>query len=822
MPWSFVLPKKFKERNGYEIIDYLPALYFKIPGYRKIRYDFWNLVTELFTGAVSHQLGEWCERHECKLTGHVLLEEDIRLQTMCSGSAMGFYRHMQIPGIDWLGRDIGNPVIIKQVASVGEQLGKERILSEMFAAAGWGTTLEELKRIAEWQYSLGVNAYCTHLEGYSLRGLRKRDHPPGLFYQTNWWKDYRKFNDYFARLGMLLSEGNKGTCILVIHPLRSGWIALDQSCYSDGTNKESAYIDNSFTKLSEILSGLHLDYHYGDEEIIAENGCIRNGEFVIGNCCYRAVIVPPATTLEPDTVRLLKEFLNNGGMVYSFEDFPFTIKGVEAEDVKNLKKCCTLLKMESQDIGEKLEEAGCREINVLDENSREIGAILHKISYYEDGSIIFLTNTDQKRGFHAGINVNCTGSCYVINLEEPSISRLPAEEAQNSLKFKLNFAPCQSYVIAITAEPLSNITEAGRTLMSKLALQLESAVKLPLESECVLQLGDTWKVKICGLNTMTMDYCQVSIENSEWSECKPVIAIQKELLGMERSVDITLKYTLDSKCSFGSDKEMYLVIEEADKYLLEINGKLLQTKAVGWWKDKSFHKINISGMLEKGLNTILLRTHFYNSPETIKKIARAKVFETEMNMLSFDTEIESIYLLGDFTVTGGREYIHSARKALIQQGKFQLDEQCELLCRGELTTCGYPFFSGNVLFEQEIELEAVESFKSMIFKMDRPNCALSRLYVNGFEAKIFLWAPYEAEILPYVQDGVNKITLELVSTDRNLFGPHHHPSGELYNLGPLQFTDIDGWRDSYCFIRFGLEGKPSIQCYTKQALPLPQ
>ncbi|MEN6315095.1 MAG: glycosyl hydrolase [Clostridiaceae bacterium] len=829
MPWSFILPKKFNEKNGYEIIDYLSALYFKIPGFRKIRYDFWNLVTELFTGAVSRQMGEWCEKYGCKLTGHVLLEEDIRFQTMCSGSAMAFYRYMQMPGIDWLGRDIGNPVIIKQVASVGEQLGKEQILSEMFAAAGWGASPEELKRIAEWQYSLGVNVICAHLEGYSLRGLRKRDHPPGLFYQTNWWRDYRKFNDYFARLGMLLSEGGKGAGILVIHPLRSGWVAFDESCYKKGANTELEYIDDSFAKLSTILTGLHLGYHYGDEGIIAEFGNERNGMFVIGDCSYRVVLIPPATTLEPDTARLLGVFIKNGGKVFAFEDFPYMIKGVETEDLRILKKSCTTMKLEPQDIKEKLEKAGCREISVQDENNLEISAILHKICYYQDGSIIFLANTDKKQVFNAEISVNRTGACYVIDLEECGISKLPAVAAQNSSKFNLSFAPCQSYVIAITDEPLSNIDEAGEAPESRSALPLESVSETqpestmltplkgrpaqPSDNEFILKLRDAWKVKTCGLNAMTLDYCQVSIDNGGWSECKPVIAVQRELLRLERSADIALKYVFNSKCSFDKGREMYLVVEEADKYILEVNGKPVYAKAEGWWKDKSFHKINVCGLLGKGLNTILLRTRFYNSPEAIKKIERAKVFEAEMNMLSFDSEIESIYLLGEFIVTGGWEYIQSGRNALIQQGGFQLDEPGELRCSGELTVCGYPFFSGNALFEQEIELEAVESIRSMIFKMERPNSALSRLYVNGHEVKTFLWAPYEAEIRPYVRDGVNTITLELVSTDRNLFGPHHHPKGELYNLGPLQFTDIEGWKDSYCFVRFGLEGKPYIYCY---------
>lgn len=799
MPWSLIIPLKFEKRYGYGILDHLSALYFKTPGYRKVRYDFWNLVTELFTGAVARQLAEWCEKHGCKLTGHILLEEDIRYQTMCSGSAMGFYRYMQVPGIDWLGRTIGNPVIVKQVASVGEQLEKECILSEMFAAAGWSTSLEELKRIAEWQYSLGVNVICAHLEGYSLRGLRKRDHPPGLFYQTNWWKEYSKFNNYFARLGMLLAEGENAARILVIHPLRSGWIALDDSCYKNGTNAELAHIDDSFTRLSEILSSLHLDYHYGDEEIIAGYGSIKDGAFIIGNCSYRAVVIPPATTLEPDTVRLLRGFIEGGGKVFAFQEFPFMIRGVETEELKTLKKRCIQLNLQPEDILEKLEAAACKEISVLDKNGREIDTILHKARYYQDGSVIYLLNIDDTRNCEAEIKVPGNGNCYAVSLEDCNISRLLSTKSQGMLKFRASFAPCQSHVIVITDEPLSSIQEADK----------------PLKSMHTLQIGDVWKSKVCGLNAITLDYCRVSIENGEWSEFKPVITVQKELLDLGRSTDIALEFKVNSKYSFGSDKEMYLVIEDAGKYLPEINGKPVQAKPEGWWKDKSFYKIDICGMLAEGTNTIILRTHFYSSQETLDRLERAKVFEAEMNMISFDSELESIYLLGEFTVTGGREYISSSKKALIQQGGFQLDEPCEQECSGELSVCGYPFYSGSALLEQDIELETVENFSSMIFKMDRPNAALSKLYVNGIEAKTFLWAPYEAEIRPYVRNGANRITLELVSTDRNLFGPHHHPDGELYNLGPQHFTDALGWSEDYCFICFGIEGKPFIQCYVE-------
>ena len=59
---------------------------------------------------------------------------------------------------------------------------------------------------------------CQHLEGYSNRGLRKRDYPPAMYIQQPWWKEYRLFNDTVSRTGMLLSEGEDDVDVLVIPP----------------------------------------------------------------------------------------------------------------------------------------------------------------------------------------------------------------------------------------------------------------------------------------------------------------------------------------------------------------------------------------------------------------------------------------------------------------------------------------------------------------------------------------------------------------------------------------------------------------------------
>lgn len=793
IPWSFIVPERFKVKYGYDLLDHLSALYYKTPDYKSVRYDFWNLLTGLFTEGYAKQISEWCESHNCRLTGHVLLEEDIRYQTMCSGSAMGFYQYMHIPGIDWLGRDIGNAVICKQVSSVANQLGKEQVIGEMFACSGWNSSFEDLKRIAEWQYVLGVNLMCAHLEGYSIRGMRKRDHPPGMFYQSPWWGEYRKFNDYFARLGMLLTEGSNEADLLVIHPLRSGWILFDESCYNRIPNTEIQALDSKFADLSGILSGLHYNYHYGDEEIMAKFGKVEDGKLKVGKCAYTAVIIPPSITLDPKTIELLKDFISSGGSAFCFEEFPGLCMGRNCSELAFIRRDCIEMGLSMESIEKSLDKSVKRPVRVLSAG-KEVTGILHQIRNYDDGYGVFLVNTGKQTEYETEIRLNRDKPVFIVNLEEGVPECIPYKKEDGVIKIALRFAPAQSYMILASDSVQAGPFDRVENYSGKREIKLESH----------------WTYELKNLNVLTMDYCRLKIGNGEWSEKKPVILLQKELLELGRNEDITLEFTFESDFGFENGRESYLVVEDAKKYDIEINGRILNTKAAGWWKDKSFKKISVKGMVRKGTNKIVLKTHFYNSPEILNKLKRAKEFEAEANMLTFDSELESIYLLGDFVVRCEGEMFPAGNDSLMYAGNFFLSGHSNRLFSGDFTGGGFPFYSGSVLLYNTIDIGDIENYASIVFKMTKPHAAVSRLYINGTEVKTFMWGPFEAEVRKYLKNGVNAIAVELVGTDRNLFGPHHHPNGELLGLGPLHFTDKFGWLDSYCFVKFGLEEFPRL------------
>lgn len=146
---------------------------------------------------------------------------------------MPHYEYMHIPGVDWLGRTIKETLLPMQLSSVAEQLGKEAVLTESFALCGHNVSFAELKGICEWQMVRGINLLCQHLEGYSLREIRKRDYPPAMYLQQPWWKDYGSFNEAMARIGMIMGEGEAVVEVLLLHPQTTAWTLYDD-CQNEG------------------------------------------------------------------------------------------------------------------------------------------------------------------------------------------------------------------------------------------------------------------------------------------------------------------------------------------------------------------------------------------------------------------------------------------------------------------------------------------------------------------------------------------------------------------------------------------------------------
>ena len=155
VPWSLAMQEAWSKRYGGDMVDGLPYIFMDVEGAALFRYRFFSLASDLIVHNYLEPLFDWCEAHNCKLTGHMMLEDTLPFQIMSIGAAMPCYEYFQHPGIDHLTRCIRDPMLPKQLSSAAAQFGRPTI-TETFAGCGWDVSMNELKWIAQWQYVNGV------------------------------------------------------------------------------------------------------------------------------------------------------------------------------------------------------------------------------------------------------------------------------------------------------------------------------------------------------------------------------------------------------------------------------------------------------------------------------------------------------------------------------------------------------------------------------------------------------------------------------------------------------------------------------------------
>lgn len=784
IPWTDTLADTFMREYGYDVLDNAPYLYCDDPAGDAFRHDFWRLINRLYTENFIKQLGGWCRDHGCRLTGHVMGEDNIMSQMHMTGGVMPGYEYFDIPGIDWLGRGICSDVLPKQVSSVAAQLGKKRVLSEMFGLTGWDVSPEQLKWIAEWQFVNGISFICQHLESYTLRGVRKRDFPPSLFCQLPWWKEYRKFIDYFARLSMLLTEGDEVCPVLVLHPISSAWTRFNK------LDLGSIYcFHDSLETVVNTLGDCQVGYHLGDEQLMEKYGSVNGNRLTVGRKSYTAVVLPELVSIESPTLALLDAFMRNGGNVIAAGTLPKYVDGRENAEALEYLSSHAVKAEGAEALCAALEKSGA----VLQKLTGDRGRVRVMRRDRDDGTLLYIVNTDNERGRTFTLTSGAK-SMTLLDVEALTETALHVTTDGKNSSAEISLLPAGSAVILLdSADPAEYAHGESERV----------TVTLPEELE----------IEKCDINSLTVDSCEYRVDGGEWRPEKAVILISDELLKMRRPCDFELKYHFNISCDPKLLGRLYLAGETVNSLNMKVNGHPITHDGKSWWRDSAFQKCEITDFVRQGVNEVTASGHYFQRDEVFDILyGGGDIMGTRFNRLTYDTELESIYILGDFGVYDDGGFTPGERNALFCRGDFRIDMPNRHVKRGSVTGQGYAFFSGRMTFGFDITADGAG--KPVYLKYSQ-RAAVTNICVNGKPVRTVWRAPYETDITEYLVPGVNHVTVEAVSGNRCLLGPHHHIFGETYSPGPWSFTDTGGWcegelngkpiwRDGFCMVTFGV------------------
>jgi len=820
IPWTHDFPACFQARNGYDLLPNLPALFFDVADdFCAVRYDYWRTITGRFVESYTRQVYEWCEAHGLAYTGHYNAEDSLLSQTRWVGAAMPHYACMHIPGVDKLGRQInthaGTVLTVKQLDSVACQLGKPRALCENYGCSGQNFAHTGRKWIGDWAYVLGVNLNNPHLSLYSMRGERKRDYPQNIFYQQPWWPENCLIADYFARLSYVLSQGQRVVDILVIHPIGSAW-----ALYRPGAARGVDQLDRALDELLMALLQAQRDFHLGDE-MLMEPGApgearITTGEagpkLGVGKMAYRVVIVPPGVTLAENTVQLLREFAAAGGPVLAMEPLPALING-RPTGGPVLPATTRLVALEDEDLPGVLDELLPFDVRVPGRPS--IWAHHRRIG---ETDCYFLANTDLGSGGVATVQLRGAGRLEAWDLVTGDVHPLPSRQHDDArhpgdgiTEVVLDFPPVGSHLLVLHRDQASKVSQTSEVSSTVVA-------EIPL--------GDTWHLALGGPNALTLDTVQVRIgdggdgngdeedEEKDWSKPMHILDAHAAIARAGVGTPFALCFGFDA--AVRPDGPVYLVVESPERFEIAVNGQPVADPSrpprsggeclasAGWWTDISFRKIDVSGAVRAGRNEVLLSGVFGR-----------------------DTELESVYVIGDFGVAGrrmGEENRHTGQVFDRYAPDFRvtpLPERVQVKSHpGEpalnvaglsldLTAQGLPFFAGRATLRQIVKLPPLG--RRAVLEIHDLHAAVAHVRVNGQHMGAIAWPPHRVDVTGGLRPGENVIEIELVGTLRNLLGPHHLAGGDLSWTGPGEFRDKSRWTDDTILVPFGFDGVTLIQ-----------
>lgn len=787
--YSDTLPEQFEKAYGYSIFEKLPAVFFDFEGAEKFRYDYYYLTHKLFINNFIKKIYEWCEENNVELTGHAVEETSLDWQMTCAGGVMPFYQYEHIPGIDYLGRGIADDIAPKQLGSACAQLGRKKAISEMFGCCGWDVSPRELKRIAEVQYVNGVNLMCQHLYPYSERGQRKRDYP--LHYSTHnpWSSKMKEFNSYFARLGAALAQGTEYAPILVIHPIHGAY------CKYKKYQNTLTEIEHHFFALSRLLGENQIPYHYGDEWMMEDMAKVEGDRIQIGCCTYEAVIVPFTYSLDKSTCELLKTYMENGGKVWLYQGVPERVDG-EVAELPWLHSTVSLDEMKVlRDVV--MEKEG--------NNVSQLRKMTRLLDETGEKRLVYITNIREEELENITVTLpagNWASYCMLTKELQP----ICGVEEDGKVKLTLSFTDGESYVFVseeaeLDAKVCDSIDE------KQISVHMESDSNNANESEVqntCIPVPNVVTLARPVENCLTLDTAALSKDGVEYEEPLAIVGIRDNLLREQYEGDIYLKFTYQVE---DIPTKLRFAIEPMYDQVW-VNGTEVVPDKEKYWFDKSFATADIAALTKQGMNEIVVKV-YHKQRDYVYYVLHGDgdITEALRNCLSFDVEIESMYLLGEFGLRCDGTFTERERRSVTYEGEFVLVKQPETVSSYDVVRSGFPFYAGEMPLTFSYEYS--KGLPTVLYLDGR--FATAEVTVNDLAAGTMLFKN-KMDLADFLQEGENTITVTLCNSMRNTMGPHHRDDPEPYSVGPYTFSFEKGWNGRYCagyvewyaFVRYGL------------------
>ena len=751
LPFTDELERTYLKRWDESLIEHLPELVWELPdgAPSRVRWRYHETVAEMFASCFADTLGAWCEEHNIALTGHVMNEHCLLSQTASVGEAMRSYRSFQMPGIDIL-CDAREYSTVKQCQSAVRQKGAAGMTSELYGVTNWDYDFRGHKLQGDWQAAMGVTNRVPHLSWVSMEGEGKRDYPASIQYQSPWYKEYCKIEDYFSRINTALTQGKPCVRVGMIHPIESYWTMFGPK---ENTESRRERLQQQYDRILEwLLFGL-VEFDLISESSLTDGAHARDGKLVVGEMEYDTVLISGCMTIRRSTLNALQSFKNAGGRVIILSDAPKYVEACADEELTEWVNTCECIPFDSISLMNSLSD--CREVDLKDENGVRDGRYIYQLRCTDDGWWAFFANGRDERIVDMPAarkrelcfympQLTEKYRIYLFDTEKGSISEIPSHYTDGCLNANITLYDHDSLLVYVTDAAVYGVS---------------GTVDFSSKWQDVCRLPQPTCYRLSEPNVLVLDQAELSLDGGEFEPADDVLTWDNRLcerLGYPKKQDgmiqpwanhidnetehsVTLCFHISSRITV---TKPLLALEQAERAEIYMNGEKISNHAVGYFVDKSIKTVELPDI---------------KSGETVIEITLP---------YGRRSSLEWMYILGDFGVhvCGNQAYITNRE---------------ERIGFGDWCPQGLPFYAGNVTYVCEIDTQLGE-YSLVVPKYRAPLLTVS---VDGKRMGEVMHSPYRVD-LGVLTAGRHTVEITAYGNRINAFGQLHNCNENEWYYGP--------------------------------------
>ncbi len=330
--WTPEFFNEFTQRRGYDLRNYLPALFGKSDNETNARvlYDYRETISEMLLDNFTIPWAAWAKKHGAL----------VRNQSHGSpGNTMDLYAAVDIPETE------GTELLrFKFATSAAHVTGKKLASAESATWLGehFKSTLGDVKQALDKYFIGGVNHVVYHGTSYS-----PQDAPwPGwLFYaavhfQPNnpFWQQFPALNKYVERCQSFLQAGSADNDVLVYYPYADAQMERGRDLLKHYDAMKPEFLNTPFEEVSEWMLGNGVAFDFiSDKQLL--NVKNAGSKLATGGVQYQAILLPANKFIPLSTLRHLLELVENGAQLLVYKSLPADVPGLahHEEDAEALK-----------------------------------------------------------------------------------------------------------------------------------------------------------------------------------------------------------------------------------------------------------------------------------------------------------------------------------------------------------------------------------------------------------------------------------------------------------------------------------------------------